>query len=347
MVETVRNMSTEMSEEATGCFVVVVAYHGERWIASCLDTLAESVRHSDRLCLVDNSGNGDSIPDAYPACPYLVLNTPRPLGFAEANNYALRHGGVDEEAICFLNQDTISVPGWVEACLDCLRADSSIGAIAPLLRNYDDNGWDPNFLACSKASQELSGSLGDGEFLRDFYELPNVTAAALIVRTEVLQEVGPFDPVYGSYYEDYDLCLRIRRAGYRVGVCGNASVRHFSGSSTTTPAAERKRMRQVLRNRAIYNFREMGSRRLSAIASYFGATVPRNLLRGLLRTPSSQPVGVQVSAIADLVRDLPRFASERADSLAWRSYLDELGWPSNDRVAHAGSLERPDSKVDC
>lgn len=325
------------------CCTIVVAYHAQDWINPCFESLASAVDQNHFLCLVDNSGNGNCLPSEFAPGRFAIIGTTTPLGFAEANNYALQQLKISEEAVCFLNQDTKSAPGWLSACIECLRNNPDVGAVAPLLRNYDDTDWDPNFRDCARLSENLTKALDSNTGFQAFYDVPRITAAAIVVRSDVLRKVGPFDPIYGSYYEDYDLCWRIRQAGYRVGVCGHGTVFHYSGSSTTTLAAERKRMRQVIRNRAILRFREAGPKRLRSMLHYFATTFPRNLGRSLLRTPSSQPLGVQLAAHLGLLRELPRLASAKADRRAWQDYLDGLKWPLAD--CESGRTSVSDNRV--
>jgi hypothetical protein len=147
------------------------------------------------------------------------------------------------------------------------------------------------------------------------------------VRTDLLVETGPFDPVYGSYYEDYDLCRRIRAQGRDVGFCRGARIRHFSGGSTTTEEQERRRMRQVIRNRVLYELREGDRPRWQAALDRFLWDFPYRLARGLVGTPSSQPPSVTVRAYGDLLRLGRRVVSASYDEALWARCLDDLGWP--------------------
>ena len=307
--------------------IVVISYHGVRWLANCFETLRNGLPAAAQVTLVDNGGENGLDNLALDGLPCTVLETPKPMGFAEANNFALQQVGLESDAVCFLNQDTRSAPGWLEACINCLRQDSTIGAVSPLLKTYDWNGWDPGFIACAGKSVEFKEFERTGSCLTNFIEIPEVTAAAMVVRTEVLRKVGPFDPIYGSYYEDYDLCLRIRDAGYRVGICSSAKVAHYSGSATTTLQAERKRMRQIIRNRAILGIRSSGQKRFSAMIHQFFPRFTWNLCRGIFRTASSQPPSVQVAAHWDLLGCAGRLVSERRDRAEWHAYLRNLGWP--------------------
>ena len=303
--------------------IVLVGYHGDDWLATCTSTLANASSERLHLVLVDNAGNHRI--DQLPLGRFKseVLDTPRPMGFAAANNFALVNASHLNDVVIFLNQDTISPAGWIDACLGEFDREERLGAVSPLIRTYTDDGWDPSFLACLDEDQLRAV---DGSAALSCIHVKNVPAAALLVRKDVLRKTGPFDPIFGSYYEDYDLCRRIRQAGYRVGFATGARVRHFSGSTTTTRERELERMRLIIRNRFIYELREARSSRFQRVLRRFIADFPRRLARGLARTASSQPPTVTLRAYADLTRIFRRLVSERRDASAWQAYLHEIGW---------------------
>lgn len=305
--------------------VLVVAYRGDRWLPACLRTLAAASEAPLHLVLVDNAEN--TVLDALDLSAFEaeVLSTPRPMGFAAANNFALMEASCLGEAVLFLNQDTKSPPGWIDVCRRALAGAPRLGAVSPFIRTYADDGWDPSFWACLSAAQHARVEAGDLE--EAVLPVPSAPAPALLVRTAVLRATGPFDPVYGSYYEDYDLCRRIRGVGHSVGVCPGARVRHFSGGATVTEAQQRHRMRQVLRNRILYRLRTAARPRWQAALGWFLADFPRRLARGLVGTPSSQPPAVTLQAYGDLVRLGRRVVSAAYDGAQWRAYLQRLGWP--------------------
>lgn len=305
--------------------VVVVAYQSDRWLRDCVRSLAESWNPRDVLLIVDNSGNSEigAVRTLIPGTQ--VVATPKPLGFAEANNFGLVAAGLDSEAVCFLNQDTVGESGWLDACLDCLDNDREIGAVSPLLTTFDGNAWDEGFAHCVRNVPQLRDAR-PGDELDGQFEVPLLTAAAMVIRTELLQRIGPFDPVFGSYYEDFDLCRRVRDAGYRLAVCGNGVVRHFGGSSTQTSSQSKRRMQLIVRNRAIDRIRGGRTRRWGAILRQFAVDLPWNLARGLARTPSSQPPAVQCRAHLELLRLLPRLSSQCRDVRCWRQYLQTIHW---------------------
>lgn len=283
------------------------------------------------VLLVDNAGN--TIMDELDLTGFdaEVLSTPHPMGFADANNFALTKASHLEDTVLFLNQDTISPTGWIDGCLGALKANPQLGAVSPLIRTYDDKGWDPSFLAC--LSEEQAAALETEAVEDDVIVTQNAPAPALLVRTDVLMHVGPFDPIFGSYYEDYDLCRRIREEGYKIGFCYSARIRHFSGGSTTTEEQEQRRMRQVIRNRVLYRLREGNAPRWRAVLGWLVQDFPRRLGRGLIGTPSSQPPSVVLKAYWDLVRLGRRVTSAAYDEKMWQRYLDEINWPPSQGAA--------------
>lgn len=298
--------------------VLVVGYNSEKWLAKCLSTLASAATSKLQLCFVDNLNNPTLAECDLSGFDFEVLETAQPLGFAEANNFGIQLSRFESEFTVFLNQDTVSTPGWIDTCIKCFREDPELGILSPGLRTYDLSDWEPNLLACVREGGKTSDSLND-----PFVELRNVTAAAMMIRTEVLREVGPFDPIFGSYYEDYDLCRRVRNAGYKVGVCPAARVGHFSGSVTSTPAAERRRARALVRNRLIHKVRERGHDRLGVLAKHLCYTLPVNLTRGILRTESSQPFLSTLGAHWDLMKVFGRLVSATHDRNQWLKFVAE------------------------
>ncbi|MFT7512311.1 MAG: N-acetylglucosaminyl-diphospho-decaprenol L-rhamnosyltransferase [Candidatus Omnitrophota bacterium] len=299
--------------------VIIVGWNGDDWLPDCLTSLAGASVDRLHLVLVDNHNN-PCIPDLdVSAFQTTILKTPKPMGFAEANNYALVHADWKEDGlVLFLNQDTRSAAGWIDRCLACFQQSPELGALSPGVRTLEDDDWDAAYKVCAKDTRSMPGM--------DWQSVHEITAAAMLVRASVLRKVGPFDPIFESYYEDYDLCRRIREAGSEVGICPDAHLYHFNGSITRDVAAERRRMRWIARNRIITRIRESGDDRIKAVLKNFLVTLPINLARGVARRPSAQPVGVSLQVIRDLIRLSPRLVSASTDDAAWQKYLQSIGW---------------------
>ena len=157
-----------------------------------------------------------------------VIENERNLGFQAGNNagirYALERGAKN---VFILNNDTIAEPGMVRLLLDHMTADVSVVTPAIYYAGWPDELWSiggmihPLFLEIVKAPGDRV-SLPAAPVDRDF-----VTGCAMLMRAEVLREVGLFDErFYPGYYEDLDLSLRIRRGGYRMLLVPEARLLH-------------------------------------------------------------------------------------------------------------------------
>jgi hypothetical protein len=94
-------------------------------------------------------------------------------------------------------------------------------------------------------------------------------------------------------------------------------------------------MRQVIRNRVLYELREHDGSRWWEALRRFLIDFPHRLARGLAGTPSSQPPRVTLQAYGDLLRLRRRLVSSSYDEARWAQYLENLGWPPH----HAGTLQ--------
>lgn len=306
--------------------IIVVGYHGKDWIRPCLESLVESFETPEHVVLLDNSGNEGAIPEILENCRYDVPKTDRPLGFAEANNFALEVLDSPERYICFLNQDTLSRPGWIQRCAELLDERPDIGAISPMLYSFGWKEWNPNFYACMRANPELIAAIEAKKELEPYYDAPNVPAAAMVIRGGVLEKVGPFDPIFGSYYEDFDLCCRVRAAGYKVGVCTAAEVAHYDSITDehVNNAKNRKRHKLILRNKSILNVREAGERRFGALVRQFGSVFPRQLFRRVFRRPGSKPIRSILPAYASLLGLSWRLLSQQRDQGISKTFFENF-----------------------
>ena len=88
--------------------------------------------------------------------------------------------------------------------------------------------------------------MGDFDF-RTESEVDQPMTSAFLVRKSVLDQVGFFDERFGMFFNDVDLCLRIKRAGYRIVFYPEAKVTHHWGGSTS-----KRRMAMVLHSHWAY-----------------------------------------------------------------------------------------------
>ena len=162
---------------------------------------------------------------AYPTLPGKVVTRGTRRGFAGACNTGARHAR--GRHVCLLNADTTVEPGWLDAMVEVLEANPGVGAVGPTI--LDASGQ------VDSMGSEFDRAFGtfrhigsaDADPRRDM-----MTGACLLVRRSLWDALGGLDQAYKlGYWEDTDLCMRIRRAGYEIRHAAGALIRHEGGHS--------------------------------------------------------------------------------------------------------------------
>jgi hypothetical protein len=197
-------------------------------------------------------GTADAIKQAFPHVQVTV--SPENLGFARANNTVLRQIGFNHTsddalptAVYLLNPDTITQPGATRTLYNTLLSDPRNGLVGAQLA-YGDGSFQHSAFAFPGLRQlwvELFPTPGrliegsfNGRYARARYMSGQpfladcVLGATMMVRREVITQVGMFDEQFFMYCEEIDWARRIGHAGWRVLCVPSARVTHLGGQST-------------------------------------------------------------------------------------------------------------------
>jgi GT2 family glycosyltransferase len=243
--------------------VIVLTWNAADAALACLGSLAALDPAPDQVVVVDNAsvdGSADRVAEHFPAVT-LIRNAAN-LGFSGGMNVGMRAllaQKAPPEAIILLNQDTLVDTGWLAALTTALEADLTLGAVGCKIRYPDGSiqhagvtlDW-PRAVAHHIGWHEPDTGQHDAPQPMEF-----VTAAAVALRAEALARVGLLDEGYApAYFEDVDLCWRLRRAGYRIGYAPAATLVHQESLSlhdelTRSAHYNRGRLRFVLKTYAL------------------------------------------------------------------------------------------------
>jgi N-acetylglucosaminyl-diphospho-decaprenol L-rhamnosyltransferase len=221
-----------MSDSAHGrgtVGVVVVHFGDPAPTATCVRTLREDASScARRIVVVDNSGtlSADALPGAE------VLNAGGNLGFGAGANFGVRHLGAGPwEALVIFNHDVEVADGYLDAACEALAEDGVGAAAGPLYLDRPGGAlWYAGGSVCfltGTVRQSTSGALARRPRTVGFFP-----GAALAIRQQAWDDVGGFDPGYFLYNEDVDLCLRLRRRGYRLCFAPRMVAVHQLGAVT-------------------------------------------------------------------------------------------------------------------
>lgn len=173
------------------------------------------------------------------------------LGFTRGNNRGIARAGGD--MILLLNPDTEVIGNALERMVAYLQAHPAVGLVGPRLLNPDGTPQSSRrrfptlpvlFLESTWCEGLAPAATLDRYMVRDradtlAQEVDWVTGAAMLVRREVIEQVGPLDEGFFMYSEELDWCHRIRDAGWSIAYTPDAEIVHYGGKSSEQVAPAR------------------------------------------------------------------------------------------------------------
>jgi len=207
--------------------VVVVCHDSAAALGRSLPALVAQLEPGDELVLVDNASADGTRETARALAPQATLvDAGANLGFAGGCHAGARASR--GELLLFLNPDANPAPDCVARLRAAAGEHSSWGAWQPLVTMPDgatinSAGNVAHFLGVGWAGLCGQPVAAAGTAAR---EVGFASGAALVVRREAWNATGGFDARYFMYGEDLDLCLRLRLAGWRIGLVPAARVAH-------------------------------------------------------------------------------------------------------------------------
>lgn len=165
--------------------------------------------------------------------PVIVHKNSAAKGFGTNHNQAFAKSS--GQFFCVMNPDIRLDDDPFRALLACLK-DASIGVAAPLVVGENGATEDsarrfptPLKILC----KAVGGCKGGDYIVKDEVIFPDwVGGMFMLFRREIFEKLGGFDQRYFLYYEDVDLCARLRLHGYAVTLCPAASVVHHAQRSS-------------------------------------------------------------------------------------------------------------------
>jgi len=213
--------------------VIVLNYNGVRWLERCLSSLrAQTIFNELQVILADNASSDESerlarpILESWPRGVFIQHG--RNLGYCEGNNRATEaaHG----QYLLFLNNDA-----WLEPhCLEQLLTEvqrTGAAAAGPLILNYEDD----SFQSLGAFGFDLFGLASTRAPAAETLEVLMPEGCAYLIRREVFQALGRFDPEFFMFADEFDLSWRVWISGHRVVAVPSAKL-HHRGAAQVNPA---------------------------------------------------------------------------------------------------------------
>ncbi|OHB67049.1 MAG: hypothetical protein A2Y77_01505, partial [Planctomycetes bacterium RBG_13_62_9] len=235
--------------------IVIVTWNVRSQLMDCLQSIGRCPPcGAFDVIVIDNAstdGTVDAVRRDFPRVNLIANKENR--GFAAASNQGIAES--HSECLLLLNPDTIVHPQSLDTLCAFLDSHPDVGACGPRLLNDDGTTQAstrrfPTFRATLHhhtifrhlhifRRQYKSGSMQD--FLHDEQrDVDQLMGSALLLRRSAVDQVGPMDERFFMYYEEVDLCYRLKQAGWRIVFVPDAVITHLGGrSSSQAPVAAR------------------------------------------------------------------------------------------------------------
>jgi GT2 family glycosyltransferase len=211
---------------------IVLNWNGWRDTLACVDSLLQLAHEGLDVIVVDNGSTDESVQRIRAAYPHIpLLETQANLGFGGGTNVGLRHAlAGNYEYAWLVNNDAQPQQGALAAMLAKARSNPRLGAIGSRLLYTHDRlqvqAWGGGRInRWIGRPVHATGPQDDAWF--DY-----ITCASALFPRRALEEVGLFDESFFLYWEDADLCVRLREHGWQLGVASDSIVLHKENAST-------------------------------------------------------------------------------------------------------------------
>lgn len=237
--------------------VVILNYRTPELVLEALESVSDQLGPDDAAVVVDNQSGGDDLEVIREGAArrglqgVRLVQSPVNGGFSAGNNLGIR--AVRARGYLLLNSDATLRPGALERLWQALEEQPDVGLVSPRLLSPDGSTQANCFRRHTPVSELLlAARTGPVQHLLQRWAVaeppplqPEWTSfAAVLIRREVVEQIGLLDEGFFMYYEDVDYCLRARAAGWRVLHEPAAVAVHLHAASSQMESLTARRRRR-------------------------------------------------------------------------------------------------------
>jgi GT2 family glycosyltransferase len=215
--------------------ILIINWNGKKWLKECLDSLLVQTYSEYEIIVVDNAsvdGSVTFIRNNYPNVK--IIQSTKNLGFAAGNNLGLKHA--KGNFILLLNNDTVADCDYLANFRKSFEDIPNLGAAqSKIIRMSNENKLD----CCGSYWTPFTLLYHIG--VNKFANLPKYNqpfpvfsnkGASMLIRRDIIDEIGLFDDDFWCYYEETDFCNRIWMSGLECWYFPSGIIRHAVGGTS-------------------------------------------------------------------------------------------------------------------
>jgi GT2 family glycosyltransferase len=194
--------------------VIIPVYNGEEYLELLINSIKTQTYSNIEIIAIDNNSLDNSVKllKSKYQNEIKIIQNKKNLGYCIASNQGLENS--NGEHILFLSQDRIFENDWIEKTVTKMKSDPKIGCVIGKIISKDEE----------YTEYGISYDIYGGSIVKKSPEEENLfyQGGAILVRKNILDKIGGFDPEFFMYQEDVDLCWRIWLCGFKVKLVKNA-----------------------------------------------------------------------------------------------------------------------------
>ncbi|MCB0724855.1 MAG: glycosyltransferase family 2 protein [Ignavibacteriae bacterium] len=217
--------------------IIIINYNQRDLVSECVKSIENNIHSDYEILIVNNTPEQDL--RHLEEIATVIPNANK--GFSEANNLAAKEA--KGEYLFFLNADTVVKNDSLKGAVEILDKEK-VGAVGMKMYNADGtfqlSFWKENTFGNEKINKgsEAKFRQRDKEFIRKIEnehstvsKVDWVSGAAMLIKKDVFKEIGGFDENFFLFYEDADLCKRLKDKGYKIVFYPGSYITHYKGEN--------------------------------------------------------------------------------------------------------------------
>lgn len=257
-----------MGQKPVVISIIIVNYNVKRDLLACIESIYKSSLKSNfEIIVVDNSDKNIKRVIKNKFNSVIYFKTQRNLGFSAANNFGSRYAS--GKYLFFLNPDTSVENNSIEILTNFLELNKKTAIAAPLLLNPEGNPYKlqgskkltPFRAICSLSV--LAKIFPENVIRRGFWlfnwnkkgpiSLDVIPGSAFMIRNEIFKQVNGFDENYFLFFEENDICNKVKNLDLDIYILPNSRVVHSWGKSTSRSDLD---IQKIFQNSRFYYFKK-------------------------------------------------------------------------------------------
>ena len=224
---------------------IIVNYNAGPLLRKCVDSLL-ACPLDIQIIVVDNASSDGSLDELQDLSQVCVIRKPANVGFAAACNIGVQASSAP--LLLFLNPDCFFQPDAIAPLLAGLQSGDRVGMVGGLLVNEDGTEQGGGRRAVPTPWRSFVRAFGLQRFANrwpklfyDFHlhkqplpdspiEVEAISGACMLVKRDVMEDVGLWDEGYFLHCEDLDWCMRFRQKGWKILFVPDARISHALGA---------------------------------------------------------------------------------------------------------------------